>query len=404
MTAPAHIHLQPLGGVAGDMFMSAMVAGWPELAAIIRQAVIAAGVPGGAQMAFKPVKRKGLAAIWLDFDPHAVSPAKAPHHYRDIRQNLINAPLAPATRDPALAILHLIAAAEAKIHGIDIEAVHFHEVADWDSVADVVAAGAIIGYFEDTTWSCAPLPLGGGQVDTAHGRLPVPAPATQILMTGLSVVDDGIYGERVTPTGAAIVQYLLGQRGAAFTGGKVAASGFGAGTRDSTEIANVLRVAGFDAGKTTDLEHDHVVVIGCEIDDMTPEELAAASDGLRAEEGVLDVSLFQGIGKKGRAIFHLQVLCQPADGDRIAGVVLQQTTTLGLRQRIEERHVVARNIVTAPSGVRVKRAERGQGVVTAKAEADDLDGAVFSRRMQSAEAENAILSNANSLKKYDTEG
>lgn len=397
MPRPAHIHLQPLGGIAGDMFMSAMVAGWPELADLIRREVTAAGVPGAEKMAFVPVKRKGLAALWLDFDTAAGDSKKPPHHYRDIRQNLHQAPLAAETKEAALAILALIAEAEAEIHGIAIDAVHFHEVADWDSLADVVAAGAIAGYFAGTTWSSAALPLGGGQVDTAHGRLPVPAPATQVLMTGLEVFDDGILGERVTPTGAAIVKYLLLHRGAPLRGGIVDASGFGAGSRDMPAIANVLRVAGYRHAARGQVAYDQVAVIECDIDDMTPEELAAAGDALRAVKQVLDVAVFQGIGKKGRALFQLRALVHPQAGEQVADWVLRNTTTLGVRLRVDQRRVLARELVRTPSGVQVKRTDRGTGLLTAKAEADDLAASVYPRRAQARQAEDdALTGNAES--------
>ena len=158
IAAPRHIHLDPLGGVAGDMFMAAMVDAWPDLADPVRAAVAAVGVPGAETMAFQPVRRAGMAAKWLAFTLPADS-GKAPYHYPDMRARIAEAPLAPAAHQPALAILDLLATAEAEVHGIDIARVHFHEVGDWDSLADIVAAGAILGYFPTTTWSLGALPL-----------------------------------------------------------------------------------------------------------------------------------------------------------------------------------------------------------------------------------------------------
>ena len=236
ITPPRHIHLDPLGGVAGDMFMAAMVDAWPVLAETVRAAVAAVGVPGAETMAFQPVRRAGMAAKWVDFTLPADT-AKAPYHYPDMRACIADSLLEPAVRAPALSILDLLAVAEAEVHGIDIARVHF-EVGDWDSLADIVAAGAILGPFSTTIRSLGLL-LGGGRVTTAHGPLPVPAPATRLLLRDLAVVDDGVAGERVTPTGAAIVKYLASARGAILGQARAGPVGMGAGTRDMAAIANV---------------------------------------------------------------------------------------------------------------------------------------------------------------------
>jgi uncharacterized protein (DUF111 family) len=216
-------------------------------------------------------------------------------------------------------------------------------------------------------------------------------------MTGLEVFDDGILGERVTPTGAAIVKYLLLHRGAPLRGGIVDSSGFGAGSRDMPAIANVLRVAGYRHAARGQVAYDQVAVIECDIDDMTPEELAAAGDALRAVKQVLDVAVFQGIGKKGRALFQLRALVHPQAGEQVADWVLRNTTTLGVRLRVDQRRVLARELVRTPSGVQVKRTDRGTGLLTAKAEADDLAASVYQRRSQARQAEDdALTGNAES--------
>ena len=371
ITPPRHIHLDPLGGVAGDMFMAAMVDAWPVLAETVRAAVAAVGVPGAETMAFQPVRRAGVAAKWLDFTLPADT-AKAPYHYPDMRARIADSPLEPAVRAPALSILDLLAVAEAEVHGIDIARVHFHEVGDWDSLADIVAAGAILGHFPTTTWSLGALPLGGGRVTTAHGPLPVPAPATRLLLRDLAVVDDGVAGERVTPTGAAIVKYLASARGGILGQARAGPVGMGAGTRDMAAIANVLRVAAYNDPGVTGAD-DLVAALACEIDDMTGEELAAAADHLRACDGVLDVSLFAGTGKKGRPVTALRLLCRPEVAAATAAAVLDSTSTLGLRHRLERRWVLARDLaLVGADGVQVKIAQRPNGTASAKAEADDL--------------------------------
>lgn len=127
-----------------------------------------------------------------------------------MRALLETAPLSDGTADAACAILHRIAEAEAQVHNIPIDRVHFHEIADWDALMDVTAAGSICAALDGATYSLSPLPLGGGLVDTAHGKLPVPAPATALILQGYDWHDDGIAGERVTPTGAAILAHVTG--------------------------------------------------------------------------------------------------------------------------------------------------------------------------------------------------
>ena len=370
ITAPLHIHLDPLGGVAGDMFMAAMVDAWPDLADPVRAAVAAVGVPGAETMAFQPVRRAGVAAKWLDFTLPADS-AKAPYHYPDMRARIADAPLAPAARAPAVAILDLLAAAEAEVHGIDIARVHFHEVGDWDTLADIGAAGAILAPFPATTWTLGALPLGGGRVATAHGPLPVPAPATQVLMRDLPVVDDGIGGERVTPTGAAIVKYLASARGGILGQARAGPVGMGAGTRDMAAIANVLRVAAYNDPGVTGAD-DLVAALACEIDDMTGEELPPPPIICAPVTG-LGCQPVRRHRQKGRPVTALRLLCRPEVAAATAAAVLDSTSTLGLRHRLERRWVLARDLaLVGADGVQVKIAQRPNGTASAKAEADDL--------------------------------
>ena len=161
------------------------------------------------------------------------------------------AALADGSAEQAVAILTLIAEVEATIHQVPIEDVHFHEIADWDSLLDVVAAGSIAAALPAARWTVSPLPRGGGLVKTRHGLLPVPAPATAALLTGFAWRDDGVGGERVTPTGAAILRHLVGPDGSGFGNGsshagRLVSIGTGAGTRTLPGIPNVLRALVFE--------------------------------------------------------------------------------------------------------------------------------------------------------------
>jgi uncharacterized protein (DUF111 family) len=248
--------------------------------------------------------------------------------------------------------------------------VHFHELADWDSFADVVAAAWLIDRLAVESWSCGPLPLGSGRVRGTHGVLPVPAPATALLLEGLPVIDDGIGGERVTPTGAAILKHL---QPAPHAGeGRIARAGMGFGTRLLDGVPNLLRALVLAPAEVGGVER--VGVLRFEIDDQTPEDLAIALDRLRVLSKVRDVCLWPAIGKKGRMMMAVQVLCAPEAVQEVAAACLAETATIGLRWRIEQRRILAREAAES-ANVRVKRVRRPDGRVTAKAEAGDIAAA-----------------------------
>lgn len=286
----------------------------------------------------------------------------APIRYPDMDRMLYRADLSDATRAHARAMLRLLAEAEAKVHGLPIDRVHFHEIADWDTLADLTAVAALIGLLAGWSWSLDPLPLGGGTVKTAHGLLPVPAPATAHLLQGLTVQDDGVDGERLTPTGAAIVRYIADQltlRSRPM--GRLQATGYGAGTRDLPGLANVVVVQVISDVLQSG---DTVTVLEWDIDDMTGEEIAVACDHLRACEGVLDLVTVPMMGKKGRPVTGFRVLALPSHVDAVAQAVFTQTSTLGLRLRQDQRLILPRVL---KSGVKV--AVR-PAATTAKAESD----------------------------------
>ncbi len=203
----SHIHLDPLGGLAGDMFLGAVLDAWPELALGAFAAMRAAGLPDDWQVRHLEHGDGVLTGSRVAIDPPAAGP-HAPHGmYVEIRDRIAAADLGDGVRDRALSILGHLAEAEARVHGRPIEEVHFHELADWDSIADVVGAAFVIDAL-GASWSTGPLPVGRGRIATSHGALPVPAPAAALLLQGFELIDDGVEGERVTPTGAAILRHL----------------------------------------------------------------------------------------------------------------------------------------------------------------------------------------------------
>jgi pyridinium-3,5-bisthiocarboxylic acid mononucleotide nickel chelatase len=365
---PSFIILDPVGGVSGDMFIAAILDAWPALAEPVFDAVLHSGLPATARVSLVERHSGGLAGRGFVFKGDSSAPTGA---YLDIHHRLAEADLSASIRAHALAILRLLAEAEAAVHRVAIDDVHFHELADWDTQADIVAAAALIDRLEGARWYCRPLPLGTGTVRTAHGLLPIPAPAAAQLLVGFTFrADDSVPGERVTPTGAAILRHLTPQFDGGEPRGRLIAAGVGAGSQALPGIPNVLRVLGFVGEPSV----DDVLVIEFDIDDQSPEELAIGLERLRSVPGVRDVATFHGIGKKGRWLQAVRVMADPARRDAVVAAVFDETATLGVRLRREERAVLARRTVVVGddgASVRVKVVER-PGRRTAKPEADDI--------------------------------
>jgi uncharacterized protein (DUF111 family) len=246
------------------------------------------------------------------------------------------------------------------------------------------------------TWSVSSLPLGGGTVQTAHGRLPVPAPATALLLRGFAMHDDGIAGERVTPTGAAILAHLRPEQGRR-PDGCLLVTGAGFGTRRLPGLPNMLRVLVLET-RSAEGAADEIAVLSFEVDDQTAEDLAAGLEQVRALAGVLDVLQYPAFGKKGRMVASVRVLCQSDATDRVAEACLAETTTLGVRVQTAARRILTREHLEVPAAggavVRVKAAARPGGRRTAKAEMDDLamlPGGQKVRAAVRADVEAAVL-------------
>jgi len=370
MSRIARIHLDPVGGIAGDMFVAAMADAFPErVEGLLAELRKLAPSPLG------------------EFVPHSdgflrgrrFSVKEAPHHHAhvhhaDIQDRLRKAGLDAGVLRHALALFDRLAQAEAEVHGVSPDQVEFHEVGADDSIADFVAAAYFIASLAPTRWTVGPLPLGGGRVKTAHGWLPVPAPATAILMKGMDVFDDGVTGERVTPTGAAIAGYvreLTLRVGSGTDPVTLASTGHGFGTRTLPGIPNMLRCMAFVQAAVPAPLDEEIATLAFEIDDQSAEDLAVALERIRAEAGVLDVAQFAAYGKKGRLATHVQVLARLEAADAVADLCIAQTTTLGVRIARTWRRTALRSYVDS-HGVRVKLAQRPGGEITAKAEMDDI--------------------------------
>jgi uncharacterized protein (TIGR00299 family) protein len=369
-----HIHLDAVGGIAGDMFIAAVLDAFPDLRDGMLAAIRASGLPADINLNIEDHADHALTG--LRFMVEEAHHLHAPEHkhtlFREIRKMLERAPLDTDVRANAIGIFTRVAEAEGKVHGLATDDVSFHELGEWDSIADIVGAAFLIAAL-NAQWSVSSLPQGRGQVKTAHGNLPVPTPATVLLLEGFEFHDDGVGGERVTPTGAAIVSHLRANRPHSRKSRRLLRSGSGFGTRKLPGMSNVLRLMAFEETQQV-TETDRIAELVFEIDDQTPEDLAIGLDKLRAHPSVVDVLQMSMFGKKGRISMGVQILAEPGDLENVIDACFSETTTLGVRYQVLERRKLRRRQSSVNADgrpIRVKIAERPGGP-TVKAEADDL--------------------------------
>ena len=394
-----HIHLDLVGGIAGDMFAAALLDLRPDLEGELFQALETAGFGTIVQVAREPFDDGVLSGSRFDVKrahaeahrdhkhghdhdnhDHGTNTDRNHHHrhYREIVTLFNDAQMPNGVRTRALDMFRVLGEAEAAVHNKALADVAFHEVGAWDSIADVMAAAWLVEALAVDSWSCGPIPIGGGRVQTAHGELAVPAPATTLLLRGFPMHDDGRSGERVTPTGAAILKHLQPGFEPLPVPMTLTGTGSGFGTRKLRGMSNVLRALAFEKITTTGTSPASTLVetldvCEFEVDDQTPEDLAVGIQHLRAVEGVLDVVQAPVYGKKGRMMMHIRVLSRPGSLDAVIDASLNQTSTLGVRHHSVQRTSLARDEgLVAEHAVRFKQVTRPAGEITRKAEMDDL--------------------------------
>lgn len=345
-------YLDAFSGISGDMTVGALLdagAGFEPLNAALTS------LGTGATFRVEKTKRRGIAASKFHVEG---GETKSHRHLSHILKMIDAAPLSSRVKETSSAVFQKLGEAEAKVHDIPIEKVHFHEVGAVDSICDIVGACFCFDALGiDAIWS-GPLNLGSGTVNTEHGLLPVPAPATAELVAGKPVYSRGPESELTTPTGAAIVS-TLAERFGVLPAMSISASGYGAGSKDFPTQANVLRVLIGDVRHTP--ETTTVSVIETNIDDANPQILGYTM-GRLLESGALDVTLTPIFMKKNRPGTMLTVIANPEHQEALAQLVLRETSTLGLRIYTAERRVLAREIseVETPHGkVRFKTAASG---------------------------------------------
>lgn len=284
-----------------------------------------------------------------------------------VRAILARSGLTPPVRERALAVFAALADAEGRVHGVATDDVHFHEVGSADAIADVVGAAFGVEALGITSLYVSALPLGRGMVETRHGRLPVPAPATVELLRGFAVRADDGEGELVTPTGAAILRGF-GAVSAPPPAFRPVRVGYGAGTRQLADRPNVLRIL---LGDAAELPHgllaDEMLVIESNIDDMSPELYEHVVARLFAA-GAVDVALIPVQMKKSRPAVQVQIIAPPPVREAVAAVLFAETTTIGLRMHAVARWKLARRVTevaTAYGAIAVKIAGAGIAAVVA---------------------------------------
>jgi len=384
----AHVlHLDTFAGCAGNMFLGAM------LDAGLDRHELEAGLAGlgvAHRLEVERVERGALAAIWVDVALPEARPKKRKgkkpgsdhppghtqgpgRHWSEIRDLLAGAKLERGVRDTALAIFEAIGRAEAKVHGIELERVHFHEVGAVDAIVDVTGAALAVAQLGIEHVTASPPALGHGSVETRHGRLPLPAPATLEILKGVPTVPAHIEWETVTPTGAAILAVLVDEFRPmpAIT---VEAIGHGAGRERAGPMPNVLRAV---LGRTAGLEADRVVAPEANPDDPVPEHFDHLMERL-FEAGALDVGLQHLQMKKNRPGFLVRVLARPSQRLALARVLFAESTTVGVRSVEYDRLLLYREsktVKTRYGKIRVKLVRSPDGRREASPEYDDCKAA-----------------------------
>lgn len=365
-------HFEAGSGIAGDMTVAALLdagaARGLDIAGL-REALATLAL-GHYAIDAQRVEVGGVPA--LHFRVLIEHEAHTHHrHWSDIRSMLEQARrrgLSEGAWSRAVSIFEVLARAESEVHGVAADDVHFHEVGAVDSIVDIVATAWCLETLDIDTCTVSTVPTGSGYVNTEHGRLSVPAPATALLLRGFEVRAGDGEGELVTPTGAAILAACAKSMRPVFS---VEATGCGAGTMRLVDRPNVLRVFLGSADETSD---EALVLIEADIDDMSPAAVSFACERLRSE-GARDVSVLPLQMKKNRLGMRLSVLADPGLLDKLCAAVLLHTTSIGVRYRAVMRNVLARRIelVETPGGaVRVKIVVRPDGVETAEPEFEDV--------------------------------
>ncbi len=368
------VYLDCFSGISGDMFIAAFLDSGLIEARYLKEKLSALGL-GKVKVIEEEVQRGPIAATHVSFECN--SQTRTQRGFAEIKELIQASELTSAEKKRTLQIFQSLAEAEARIHNSSIERAHFHELGALDSILDIVGAAVIVEKLKIERYYASRVNVGGGFVDTKHGRLPVPAPATLELLKGMPMYSSGIEAELVTPTGAAILKNLV--TGYEMPQARWQHIGYGAGSRD-LPTPNVLRImVGESVEKSVEKSvetkyiEDEAVIIETEIDDMNPELFPHVQTKL-LERGALSVSLQQVLLKKGRPGFRMRVLSPEERVDALLEIIFRETTTLGVTLQTVKRKKLGRKIVeieTCYGQVRVKLGMLGNEIVNVAPEYED---------------------------------
>lgn len=388
------IYLDCSMGAAGDMLMAALLELLPEKDTFL-QKMQSLGLPG-LEISAEPSVKCGITGTHMRVlihgeeeghphehaaEAHAHSHADAPeaahahvhvhpHHHTDLNElthRISHLNVSEAVRSDILAVYQSIADAESRVHGVPVEQIHFHEVGSLDALADITGVCLLMELLAPEQVLASPVHVGSGQVRCAHGILPVPAPATALLLEGIPIYGGSIRGELCTPTGAALLRRFVTRFGP-LPPMRVEKTGYGMGTKDF-EAANCVRAM---LGQTEE-SAGHILELACNLDDMTPEAVGFAMEQLFAA-GALDVYTTPIGMKKNRPGVLLTCMCREDDREAMLRTIFRHTSTLGVRVSVCDRYTLSRRqyAVQTPDGeIRVKESS-GWGVLRRKAEFEDL--------------------------------
>lgn len=375
-------------GISGDMNLGAMIDLGVEVPFLLQE--LGKLKLEGWDLVAEKDQRHGISGTKVTV--HQLKQEHGHRHLSDIRKIINNSALSERVKKLSLDIFHKIAEAEALVHGIDIESVHFHEVGAVDSIVDIVGAAICHEYLNPEAVFVSEVELGGGFVRCDHGKLPVPAPATAEIMKGIPARTGGVNFEATTPTGAAILS-VFGTEYCSRKPLKIERTGYGIGHKEHPEIPNLLRVS---IGQTLSTEYPghRAVLMESNIDDMNPEFYDHISDRL-FRAGASDVYYSQIIMKKGRPGIILSVICEPGVEDVIREIIFMESTTLGMRTFDFRKETLVREfskLNTVYGEVTIKRSFYNGKEVSAKPEYEECKVIASEHSVPVKEVYNNIMS------------
>jgi uncharacterized protein (TIGR00299 family) protein len=351
-------------GIAGDMTLAALVDAGVDRRAI-QDAVASLNLP--CELTFETVRRGGFRATYAK----VIAPEEHVHrHWHDIEAIIDKSVLAIRQKELAKRIFLKLGEAEAKVHGIDLAKIHFHEVGAVDSIVDIVGSAVGLDLLGVERFEASPVPTGRGWVRAAHGRMPLPAPATAEILRGIPLAESMVDGEMTTPTGAAILATIV-ERFTSFPGMTIESIGLGAGTREVKEQANIVRL--FVGTVNLPAASDRVWILETNLDDL-PGEIVGYTMTRLMEGGALDAFVTPIQMKKNRPGIMVSVLCDEPRISALEDLLFRETTTLGIRRYPVSRHKLTRQAIeveTAFGAIKGKLGWLGERPPTFSPEFDD---------------------------------